>query len=101
MSQLILSVACEMVFITIHVHCMFVGLFGVRLLSFSMTTVVDRGANFPAIFIHRGSGESGNRGVNKMAGTSGIRVLGVPRGIPSCGAGGSISKICLNFDGLC
>ena len=56
MSQLILSVACEMVFITIHVHCMFVSLFGVRLLSFSMTTVVDRGANFPAIFIPQGLG---------------------------------------------
>ena len=59
MSQLILSVACEMVFITIHVHCMFVGLFGVRLLSFSVTTVVDRDANSPAIFIPRGFGESG------------------------------------------
>ena len=60
MSQLILSVACEMVFITIHVHCMFVGLFGVRLLSFSVNTVVDRDANSPAIFIPRGFGESGN-----------------------------------------
>ena len=60
MSQLILSVACEMVFITIHVHCMFVGLFGVRLLSFSVTTVVDRDAYSPAIFIPRGFGESGN-----------------------------------------
>ena len=35
-------------------------------------------------------GDSGNRGVKKMAGTSGNGVLGVPRGIPSCGAGGSL-----------
>ena len=68
MSQLILSVACEMVFITIHVHCMFVGLFGVWLLSFSMTTVVDRGANFPVIFIPRGFGESGSEKNSKDVG---------------------------------
>ena len=70
-----------MVFITIHVHCMFVGLFGVWLLSFSMTTVVDRGANFPAIFIHRGSGESGNRGIGeliKWLGHQGSGSLGFP-----------------------
>ena len=73
-----------MVFITIHVHCMFVGLFSVRLLSFSVTKVVDRDANSPAIFIPQGLGESGSE---KMAVTSGNGVLGVPRGIPKMSLG--------------
>ena len=76
MSQLILSVACEMVFITIHVHCMFVGLFGVRLLSFSVTKVVDRDANSPTIFIPRGFGESGSEKNGRDVGERG------PRGSP-------------------
>ena len=46
-------------------------------------------------------GDLGESGSEQMAGTSANGVLGVPRGIPSCGAGGSIFKICLNFDGLC